>query len=228
MTWTEVLATGFVFGLANSAHCMGMCGVFAFQAGGGASRSWLRLPLYFAGKTFTYVFLGVVAGWAGAHALRGAAGIQAVVGVAVGGTLIVAGARLLRPARAPSKLATAWARLVEPIFRGVRRAHEVGGPFALGAVTGALPCGVAYLAAMQAAALGSPIGGAGLMAAFGAGTVPALAAAGLVGRGALARLGPSRLRIAGAVLVIATGLVAVARAAPALFSDAGAPPCCCN
>jgi sulfite exporter TauE/SafE len=227
MTWTDVLATGFVFGLANSAHCMGMCGVFA--AGIGTSRGGpFRFPLYFAGKTFTYVFLGILAGWAGAHALRGATSVQAAIGAAVGGTLIVAGARMLRPSRAPSKLATAWARLLEPFYRGVGHAHAAGGPFALGAVTGALPCGVAYLAALQAAALGSPLAGAGLMAAFGAGTIPALAVAGLVGRGALARLGPSRLRTAGAVLVILTGLVAVARAVPTLVSSAGAPSCCCD
>ncbi len=228
MTWQAILTAGFVFGLANSAHCMGMCGVFAFQAGGGGPRTVLRLPLYFAGKTFTYVFLGTLAGWAGAHALRGLVGAQAAVGVAVGALLVLVGWRLLRPARAPSKLATAWARLVEPVFRNVRRANEVGGPFALGAATGALPCGVAYLAALQAAALGDPLAGAASMAAFGAGTIPALAVAGLVGRGALARVGPARLRLVGALVVIATGLVAIARSAPSLFASAGAPSCCCN
>jgi sulfite exporter TauE/SafE len=228
MTWAEMLAAGFVFGLANSAHCMGMCGVFAFQAGGGGPRPWLRLPLYFAGKTCTYVFMGTVAGWAGAHAIRGATSVQAWIGVLVGALLVLSVGRLLLPARAPSKAATAWAMLVEPFFRNVRHLHETGGPFALGAATGALPCGVSYLAALQAAALGSPLGGAAMMAAFGLGTVPALVVAGLVGRGALARLGPSRLRVAGAVVVVATGVVAIARSAPSLMSGAGAPACCSN
>lgn len=226
MTWADVLATGFLFGLANSAHCMGMCGVFAFQAGGGGERPWLRLPLYFAGKTSTYVFMGTLAGWAGAHAMRGATGVQAAVGVAVGAMLVLTAWRLLRPARAPSRFATAWGNLVEPLFRNVRHAHEAGGPFALGVATGALPCGVSYLATLQAAALGSPLGGAAAMAAFGAGTMPALAVAGIAGRGALARLGPKRLRIAGAIVVLATGLVAIARSAPTLFGDGGAPACC--
>jgi len=225
VTWTEILATGFVFGLANSAHCMGMCGVFAFQAGGGVGRAGTRIPLYLAGKTFTYVFLGTLAGLVGAHALAGATRLQALVGVVVGCALAFAGARLLFPSRAPSRIATAWARVVEPLFRNVRRAHEIGGPFALGAATGALPCGVAYLAAMQAAALGSPVAGAASMAAFGAGTVPALVVAGLAGRGALARLGPARLRTVGAAIVVLCGVVAVARSAPALFTD-GTPPCC--
>jgi len=228
MTWAEILAAGFIFGLANSAHCMGMCGVFAFQAGGGGPKPWLRLPLYFAGKTCTYVFMGTLAGWAGAHALRGATSIQAALGVFVGALLLLTAWLLLGPARAPSRAATAWAKLVEPFFRNVRRVHETGGPFALGAATGALPCGVSYLAALQAAALGSPFGGAAMMAAFGLGTVPALAVAGLVGRGALARLGPQRLRVAGAVIVLATGVVAIARSAPTLMSGAGAPVCCSN
>lgn len=226
MTWTEVLAAGFVFGLANSAHCMGMCGVFAFQAGGGGPRPWVRLPLYFAGKTFTYVFLGTMAGWAGARVLQGATGVQAAIGVFVGALLVLAAWRLVRPARAPSAAATTWARLVEPFFANVRRVHETGGPFALGAATGALPCGVSYLAAIQAAALGTPLGGAALMAAFGLGTVPALVVAGVAGRGALARLGPRRLQIAGAVVVLATGIVAIVRSAPALLGTDGAPPCC--
>jgi sulfite exporter TauE/SafE len=224
----EVLAAGFVFGLANSAHCMGMCGVFAFQAGGGGPRPWTRLPLYFAGKTCTYVFMGTLAGWAGAHAIRGATRIQAALGVLVGVALLAAAWRLLRPARAPSRAATAWASLVEPLFRSVRRVHETGGPFALGAATGALPCGVSYLAMLQAAALGGAVGGAAMMAAFGLGTVPALAVAGIAGRGALARLGPQRLRVAGAVVVLATAVVAIARSAPALLSGSGAPPCCSN
>lgn len=226
MTWTDAAVAGFVFGIANSAHCIGMCGVFAFQAGGRVPGSPLRIPLYLAGKTFTYVLMGTLAGWAGAHVVREATGVQAAVGVAVGALLLLAAWRLLRPARAPGRLANAWASLVEPLFRNVRAAHEAGGPFALGAATGALPCGVSYLAALQAAALGSPAGGALLMIAFGLGTAPALAVAGLVGRGALARLGPSRLRVAGAVLLLATGAVAIARSAPTLVSGEGAPACC--
>jgi hypothetical protein len=221
-----LLATGFAFGVANTAHCMGMCGVFAFRAGGAGTRTAPRLLLYFAGKTFTYVVLGTLAATAGARFLAGATSVQAAVGTAAGCLLVLAGARLLLPPRAPSRLATAWARLVEPVFRAVPRAQELGGPAALGAVTGLLPCGVAYLAALQAAATGDPLRGAALMAAFGAGTVPGLAVAGLAGRGALARLGPSRLRLAGAAVLVVTGLVAVARSLPALASSAGAPPPC--
>jgi sulfite exporter TauE/SafE len=228
MTWAEAAAAGFVFGIANSAHCIGMCGVFAFQAGGRAGGSPLRVPLYLAGKTFTYVLMGTFAGWAGAHAVRGSTGVQAAIGLAVGSMLLLAAWRLLRPARAPSRLANAWASLVEPLFRNVRAVHEAGGPFALGAATGALPCGVSYLAALQAASLGSPAGGALLRAGFGLGTAPALAVAALAGRGALARLGPSRLRVAGAVVLLATGAVAIARAAPAILSADGAPPCCAH
>lgn len=225
MISADTLVTGFVFGLANAAHCAGMCGVFAFHAGTG-SASPLRMPLYFLGKTSTYVFLGTLAGLAGSRLVLGAGGIQAVLGVFVGAVLLLAGWRLLRPAKGPGKIATAWARLVEPLFRGARHAHETGGPFALGAVTGALPCGVSYLAALQAAAVGSAAGGAMLMAAFGAGTIPVLLLVAVAGRGALMRFGPARLRTIGAVVVLATGLVAIARSAPTLFAEPGAPACC--
>jgi sulfite exporter TauE/SafE len=228
VNWTEALVPGFLFGIANSAHCAGMCGIFAFQAGGGAAgagSAW-RLPLYVAGKTFTYLFLGGLAGLAGAQVIRGATNVQAAVGVAVGLVLVLTAWRLLRPAKAPGRLAIWWSNLVAPFFKGVRVAHDTGGPFALGAMTGALPCGVVYLAALQAAALGSPVRSMALMAAFGLGTAPVLVVAGLLGRGALARLGPVKLRVAGAILVLATGLVAVARSAPTLLAGDGTPACC--
>ncbi|MCG3133269.1 MAG: hypothetical protein HMLKMBBP_00394 [Planctomycetes bacterium] len=83
-----------------------------------------------------------------------------------------------------------------------------------------------YLAVAQAAAWGTPLRGAASMAGFGFGTVPALAACALLGGTLLSRLGPARLRTAGAVLCILAGVVAVARAAPPLLS--GDPAACCH
>ena len=113
-----------------------------------------------------------------------------------------------------------------PVFRAAHGAEKHGGPFALGAATGFLPCGVTYLAALQAAALGNAADGAMLMAAFGLGTMPVLAATGLFGRGAMAKLGPARVRVAGGLLLAAAGTVAVVRALLPLAGSDGGVVCC--
>ena len=103
-----------------------------------------------------------------------------------------------------------------------RRAAEAGGPgaaFPLGMATGLLPCGMVYTALLSAARSGmeggSPadgfVRGFLAMAAFGAGTFPALflfgkavAAAGPRLRGALAKVA--------AALLVAAGVMFAARA----------------
>jgi sulfite exporter TauE/SafE len=52
----------------------------------------------------------------------------------------------------------------------------VAGPLLIGGVNGLLPCGLVHAAAAAAAGLATPRDGALLMAAFGLGTVPVLAA----------------------------------------------------
>jgi sulfite exporter TauE/SafE len=228
--WTEAVVPGFLIGIASSAHCAGMCGAFALRAGTGGARAPWRMLLYLSGKAFTYVFLGALAGLAGASIIDQFVGIQGWLGLAVGAVLLFAGVRLLRPPGAIRATGPgAWiGRVFAPVFQFAHSAEAAGGPFALGAVTGLLPCGIVYVAAIQGAGLGTPLGGAALMAAFGAGTVPILAAVGLLGHGAVARFGASRLRITGGVLLLAAGCVGVYRALIPLLADpaAGGPPCC--
>lgn len=221
MTIAEASAGAFLFGVANAAHCAGMCGLFAVQAGGVG-----RFALYALGKTFTYAALGTVAGSLGAGALRALGGAQAWLGLAAGVLVVVAGVRFLRPPGA--RPGGALSALVAPFAAGAARARSVGGPFLFGAATGLLPCGVVWLAAAQGAATASPAGGAAAMAAFGAGTIPVLAAVALFGRGALLRVGPSRVRTAGAVLVILCGIVTSVRASIPLLAETGGVPASCH
>lgn len=231
MTHLDAAVPGLLFGLANSAHCAGMCGVFAFRAGaGGAAASRgaapVRFAAYAAGKTFTYLALGAVAGWLGARAAASLGLAQAWLGVGAGGLLLVVGVRMLLPRRA-SAPAPPW--LTGPFLDAVRQARATGSPFLFGAATGALPCGVVYLAALQASSSASPIDATVSMAAFGAGTLPVLAACAWLGNGIVAKVGPSRLRVAGAVLVLASGLVTTVRAVRPLVAEPppeGGLPCC--
>ena len=215
----EAAVPAFLFGIASSAHCAGMCGVFALRAGGAG-----RFALYALGKSATYVVLGTMAGALGAGAVRALGGAQAWLGLAAGLLLVAAGVRLLRPGDPRTGRVAAF---LAPLGAAVESARVSGGAFVFGAATGLLPCGVVYLAAAQGAATASPVGGAISMAAFGLGTVPVLAAVALLGRGAMMRLGPSRIRTVGAFLVILTGVATSVRASIPIFADNGSPcPAC--
>jgi sulfite exporter TauE/SafE len=70
-------------------------------------------------------------------------------------------------------------RLVEPLGRGLLPSQGRGQAMALGFLWGFLPCGLVYSMLVLASLAGGPGDGAFVMLAFGAGTVPALFAAGL-------------------------------------------------
>lgn len=226
----EAALPGFLIGLANAAHCAGMCGVFAAQATSACTRgaACRNSALYLLGKTGTYAFLGALAGFLGARVLdvTGDAGVW--LGLAAGGLLIVAGFGALLGTGRETAIGRAIGAVAGPVVRALRSVHRGGGPLALGAISGLLPCGVVYLAAAQGAAQGTPLGGAVLMTAFGLGTVPVLLVVGLAGRELIARLGARRVQIAGALLILLTGSATVVRALlPWLLSDgSGGPPCC--
>lgn len=122
-----------------------------------------------------------------------------------------------------------WARRIEGAspFGGAlasvaRRAAEAGGPgaaYPLGMAMGLLPCGLVYTALLSAARSGMEAGspveaffrGGIAMAAFGAGTFPALLLFGTVVSAATPRLRGSLEKVAAALLV-AAGLAFAARA----------------
>jgi sulfite exporter TauE/SafE len=123
-------------------------------------------------------------------------------------------------------------RAGEPLWKHIaplaRRLVPVRSPMhavALGLLWGWMPCGLVYAALASSLTAGSPLGGAGTMAAFGMGTLPALITMGtcaaLVARAARAQL---VRRIAG-VTILAFGMiqiVVVGRAWPS-SSSRGAP-----
>lgn len=181
----------FVTALIGSvAHCVPMCGPFVLmQISAPAAEPLLgRLagPLllrYQAGRLVTYIGLGALAGgtggWIAGH-LRWP--LALLLGLAAFAFLAQAAARLLPfSGETLSFLSRPLARFVVPLA-----ARRPGG-FRLGLLLGLLPCGFLYAALAAAAATGSALGGASAMAAFGAGTVPALAATAFAGRAALGR-----------------------------------------
>ena len=210
------LTAVFLAGLLGSAHCVGMCGGFVALLGMGSDRAAVgRQAAYFLGKTATYTAFGALAG-AGGAALRGAfAGVGGAVAVGLGLAMVAAGLAVCGVAWGRGLGASRLAARLGPLVGRLVGSGKPGSAVALGMVNGLLPCGLVYGMLAVAASAGGPARGALTMAVFGLSTVPALALTGLLG----ARLRPSRrlwMQRAAGALVVAMGLLTVARGAEAL------------
>jgi sulfite exporter TauE/SafE len=211
----------FVAGLLGSAHCAGMCGSFACLAAhsehsqrptGDALRGTLAYSL---GRLVSYATLGLLAGAAGAGLNRAGdiAGIARPATTIAGVLLVLWGVATLLAllgVRVPALAVTP--ALADRLARAVRAVREMPAPtrgVALGALSAALPCGWLYAFVASSAAAGSALGGGLVMAAFWAGTLPAIFAVAL---GVQRLLGPVRRRLplVTAVAMIVLGLLTVA------------------
>jgi sulfite exporter TauE/SafE len=166
-----------------------MCGGFALACGTGPDRG----GAWHLGRMGTYAALGALAGAFGA-AIPGPGWVAAVVSalLVIWFSLVLAGVVKEPTAGIPgiTRLAT----------RAASR-EGTGWRFVFGAANGLLPCGLVYAALAIPVASGSPVTGALSMAAFGAGTVPALAAVTLGARSlALRSLAFRRLLAVGVLL----------------------------
>lgn len=204
---------GVLLGLAGSAHCVFMCGPLVLTARcSTTSRVPWFLP-YHAGRLLMYELLALGAGVAGRVVAVG--GMGRALSVACGVVVLLAATGQAPPAIA-RRITGAWARALSRgslIVGHAARRRPVMGQFAAGAVNGLLPCGLAYTAAVAAAALGGVPQSLVFMAGFGIGTLPALlvvslsaASMPLASRTRLRRVAPLALAVTG-VLLIMRGLV---------------------
>ncbi len=239
---TGYLWVGFAGGAAAFAHCLGMCGGFALHLAQPAGRGRLmaRQLLWHAGKTTTYMFLGAMAGWAGAWAVHASflPRLQDWLAYAAGGVMILMGLALigLLPKRARAA-DDGGEPLGASLFRQFFREPTPGGALALGLATGLLPCPIvlAFLALSVQSA--SPLQGIALMGAMGAGTVWSLLLLGLTGHKLTQPLRRWGTTVAGVVLILlgsatilrGTTLFHQLLGCPAQAESqaaGGTPPCC--
>lgn len=213
----------FLAGLGGGvSHCATMCAPFVLaQAGAVAGRegpvfgrlAGAALLPYQLGRMLGYALLGALAG--------GAAGFTAL---ASGLRYVLAGllalAAVLMLGQASQRLGAWLPHLPAPQLPGAvqrRIGALLAAPtgwrgVALGLMLSALPCGLLYAALAAAAASGSALAGALAMAAFVAGTVPALTGVALLGALFGRRSGPM-LRVLGGVLFLVNAVVLGAMAA---------------
>jgi uncharacterized protein len=170
---------------------------------------------YNGGLLLSYALLGALAGAAGAGLDRAGAvaGFARPATIVAGGLLMLWGlATLLAtfgvrvPALAVPPALASW---VAAALRAVQQRPPALRGVAIGALSAALPCGWLYAFVATSATAGSAPGGALVMAAFWAGTVPMMA---VVGVGAQRAFGPLRTRLPAltAVLLVVLGALTVA------------------
>ncbi|MEZ6125617.1 MAG: sulfite exporter TauE/SafE family protein [Planctomycetaceae bacterium] len=209
----------FVSGILGSAHCIGMCGAISATMSLGTSTvrgAMVRQLLWSLGRVFTYSFLGMVAGFAGARLSQSqflssqsrVVNLQAVFAVLAGILLIIQGL-----------MSTGWLRrrvtgqsscVTASLFGSFLRGGSNSGVLIAGLLTGFLPCGLVYSFLALAAATSSVWKGPILMTAFGLGTLPVMLLTGVGLNLASLRL-RQRLMKAAAVCVLLTGILTVGR-----------------
>lgn len=225
------LVLAFVGGFLGSAHCVGMCGVFAMLVGKGARgtiANLLRQVCYSGGRIFTYAAGGAATGYLGVTLTREAPTLfraQAVLALLAGGLLILQGlisAGLLNTALGQTPLPC----LGLGSWRNLLRDGRPLGYALFGMLTAFLPCGLVYAYLALAASSGAMWKGALTMIAFGLGTAPLMLVAGCGAHWLTARRRQFVLRFA-AICVIATGFLSVARGlAQWRVPDENAPTAC--
>lgn len=182
MTYFLLFAAAFSMGLLGSPHCLGMCGGIVTAFGMSmqslpAGRQRLLIALYHLGRLGSYSLLGLLAG------VVGTAVIAPFVHshfprLLLGAVLIVIGLSLFglpllnRLERMGLKF---WQSLM-PFRRRLFPLDSVPKAVTAGLLWGFLPCGLVYGALLMAVAGHDTLTGAGLMLAFGLGTLPMLLA----------------------------------------------------
>jgi sulfite exporter TauE/SafE len=217
-----IYLTAFLVGLLGGVHCLSMCGGLVGTLTLGLDPHIRRDPWRMLPYQLTYN-LARIAGYATAGALFGGLGavllqldayqvVQRVLYGLAAVVMILLGLYLGGWWRLIAVVERAGARLwrrIEPIGRRMLPIRRPLQAAALGYLWAWIPCGLVYSVLITAVATGSPVEGALVMLAFGAGTLPNLLGIGLLA-GAAARLAERAwVRQAAGLLVMAFGLYAL-------------------
>jgi sulfite exporter TauE/SafE len=227
----------FVVGLAGSVHCAAMCGGIAGALSLAPARarafpvpvatvtrtgaSLRHAASYNLGRIGSYMLAGALAGGAagGASAFAGLPALQAGGFWLANLMLVALGLYLMEVWRGLALLEQAgnviWRR-VQPLLARVGPPATPGRMVAAGFLWGFLPCGMVYSALVTAMLSGSAASGAAAMFAFGLGTLPMMLALGTAGASLRGFLRLRLVRIASGAVVLAFGLIGLARAAGGL------------
>lgn len=164
-------------GILGSFHCLGMCGPIALSVplrGATGVERVLKALTYNAGRVLTYAILGFIFGAVGKSFVI--AGYQQTLSIFIGIAMLTV---FFLPVKYFQHLpfmrgAMLLSNRIKALFGNALRQTSYQSTFILGAINGLLPCGLVYLGVAGAIATGDVWKGALFMAAFGAGTLPAM------------------------------------------------------
>jgi len=227
-----------MIGLLGGVHCVGMCGgiVSAFSVvtprrpfpipvtnGAGAIASPAvfdgagRVLAYNAGRLASYAVAGAIVG----GVAQGVRTLSFMSSFQIGGywlanlMLVALGLFLMDAWKGLARLESAgqvvWRR-VQPLVKHLLPVDSAGKAFALGGLWGWVPCGMVYSVLLTAMMSGSAASGALVMLAFGAGTLPVLITMGMLGTRLQTWTKRRGVRITAGLVVLAFGLLGLARA----------------
>ncbi len=227
LDWLPWVSWGsaFLLGLLGSAHCFGMCGgiagalamgsrpgpgLIAGAAANVAQPAVKPFPMLLAtglGRISSYTVAGLLAGTLGAT--LGLLHLESTLRIIAALLLILLGLYLAGLSRGLAWLERGglilW-RQLQPLVHRVTPIHSLPRAVAAGAIWGWLPCGLVYSMLAWSIAQGSAFGGAGVMLAFGLGTLPAVMAAGAMASPLQHWMQRRGARLAGGLLVMLFGL----------------------
>ncbi len=185
----------FLIGLLGGTHCIAMCGgivsalsmpVAPGVPGAAPARApaWALHLAYNLGRIASYTLAGAVLGALGSIGLllNDLLPIQMALYVLANLMLMALGLYLVgftQTLAFTERLGQRWWARIQPYTRRFLPARHVAQALPLGLLWGFLPCGMVYSALTAALLAGSAWRGAGLMLAFGLGTLPNLMLAGL-------------------------------------------------
>jgi len=182
----------FLIGLLGGTHCMAMCGgivgALTTQQPGqqrATSSVWPLHLAYNAGRIASYTAAGAALGALGSLGMlfNDVLPVQLALYVAANLMLVALGLYLTGVTQALAFSERAGQRLwakIQPLTRRFLPARSIAQALPLGMLWGFLPCGMVYSVLTAAMLAGSAARGAGLMLAFGLGTLPNLLLAGLL------------------------------------------------
>lgn len=229
--------SAFLLGLFGGVHCASMCGGIVALLGSrhriavqvqddgaavASSRSGVALQFaYNTGRIASYTVAGALAGAVGSTAWLAAnvLPVQQIAFIAANLVLIVLGIVLigslgLRRLRVLERFGTAVWKRIAPLASRLLGATSIPGALAAGAAWGWVPCGMVYGVLVAALVSGSAAGGAALMLAFGAGTLPNLLALGLAAQRASRWLADARARAVAGASIVLFGIAGLMRIDP--------------
>lgn len=171
---TVPIGAALLLGLLSSFHCIGMCGPIALSlplSDDGFLSRFNKVAIYNIARMSSYSVMGAVLGVLGAGIAF--AGFQQMLSI-VAGLIILAGLIYIYLFRKSGVSLTIPGKFVQKGMSRFIGKRSVGSFMMLGFLNGLLPCGMVYVALAASVATASVVAGAGFMAFFGLGTVPAM------------------------------------------------------